>query len=269
MSGLGPPSDSEAIPPALGALSLGQQFSGFAEFKAAMANWSARAGFDIRYDKSQRKFNVVVCWIPECTFRVRASLKDKIGCVEITVLDDTHTACAGVLPSKRRSASTHNFLRTAVPKALAVDKTTKPKDVVKAIKHEYNQSITYHAAHKVLGTLNGVSMDAEREQYRQLGLLVETIRQADPEVALTLNVNPETARFRNFFICPSAARKSFENGCLPLLVCDGTFTKGKFRQILLFAVSLDANNHVLLLAWAIVSSENEANWRFFLGSLAT
>jgi len=33
--------------------------------QAAIANWSAWVGFDIRYDKSQRKFNVVVCWIPE------------------------------------------------------------------------------------------------------------------------------------------------------------------------------------------------------------
>jgi len=56
-----------------------------------MANWPARACFDIRCDKSQRKFNMVVCWIPECMFRVRAALKDKIGCLEITVLDDTHT----------------------------------------------------------------------------------------------------------------------------------------------------------------------------------
>ena len=35
---------------------------------------------------------MVVCWIPECTFRVRTALKDKIGCLGITVLDDTHTA---------------------------------------------------------------------------------------------------------------------------------------------------------------------------------
>jgi len=45
------------------------------------------------------------------------------------------------------------------------------------------------------------------------------------------------------------------------MVCDGTFTKVKFRQILLFAVTLDANNHILLLAWGLLPSENEATWK--------
>jgi len=225
-----------------------------------MAEWSAREHFDIRYKKSDNSVNLVVCWVEECTFRIRAQKKAKVGCIEVTVLNNTHTACVGLLPSKRRSVSTQTFLQATVPKIMQIDRVTKPKEIVKAINHEYNQSISYHVAHRVLGPINGTSID-EREQFRQLGLLVEIICQADPVGYVKVDIDPDTSRFRNFFICPSAARLSFENGCLPMMVCDGTFTKAKFRQILLFAVTLDANNHILLLPWGLVPSENEATWK--------
>jgi len=42
---------------------------------------------------------------------------------------------------------------------MQIDRTTKPKDILKAINHEYNQSISYQVAHRVLGTINGTSTD--------------------------------------------------------------------------------------------------------------
>jgi hypothetical protein len=145
-----------------------------------MAEWSAGEHFDIRYKKSDSPVNLVVCWVEDCAIRIRAQKKTKIGCIEVTVLNNTHTACVGLLPSKRRSVSTKTFLQETVPKIMQVNRTTKPKDIVKAINQEYNQSISYHVAHRVLRTINGTSIDDEREQFRQLGLLVETICQADP-----------------------------------------------------------------------------------------
>jgi hypothetical protein len=57
----------------------------------------------------------------------------------------------------------------------------------------------------VLGTINGTSIDEEQEQFRQLGLLVEIIRQADPAGYVKLDIDPNTSQFPSFFICPSAA----------------------------------------------------------------
>jgi hypothetical protein len=156
--------------------------------------------------------NLVFCWVEECTFPIQAQKKAKIGFIEVTVLNNTHTARVGLLPSKRRSVCTQTFLQETVPRIMQIDHTTNPKGIVKAINHEYNQSISYQVAHRVLGTINGTSIDEEREQFRQLGLLVETIRQADPAGYVKLDIDPDTSRFRNFFICPSAARLSLENG---------------------------------------------------------
>jgi len=102
MSGRPPPQ-----PPPARAIVLGQQFATFTEFKAAIAEWSARDNFDIRYKKSDSTINIVVCWIPECAFRVRAIRKVKLGCVEVTVMDATHSACIGIYSSPCKGEMFH------------------------------------------------------------------------------------------------------------------------------------------------------------------
>lgn len=45
--------------------------------------------------------------------------------------------------------------------------------------------------------------------------------------------------------------------------------KGRFAQTLLFACTIDADNHVVALAWAVVASETTENWEYFFGHLRT
>ena len=49
---------------------------------------------------------------------------------------------------------------------------------------------------------------------------------------------------------------------------NGTFLKGRFIQQLLLAVGINANGNTLMLAWAVVESENEDSWRYFFKHLA-
>ena len=44
---------------------------------------------------------------------------------------------------------------------------------------------------------------------------------------------------------------------------DGRFLKGRFIRQLLLAVGVDSNGNGLVLAWAVVESENEDSWYYF------
>ena len=47
------------------------------------------------------------------------------------------------------------------------------------------------------------------------------------------------------------------------MTVDGTFIKGCFILIILLAVRIDVNDQIILLAWAIVESENKSFWVYF------
>jgi transposase-like protein len=49
-----------------------------------------------------------------------------------------------------------------------------------------------------------------------------------------------------------------------IVAADGTFLTGRFVLTLLLAVGIDANGHNVILAWAMVESENRDSWEYFL-----
>ena len=52
------------------------------------------------------------------------------------------------------------------------------------------------------------------------------------------------------------------------MAIDGTFLKGFYAQTLLLSVTVDANGQYLLLAWAVVESENKNSWEYFFQHLS-
>ncbi|XP_072090514.1 uncharacterized protein [Arachis hypogaea] len=70
--------------------------------------------------------------------------------------------------------------------------------------------------------------------------------------------------FDKIYICLDACRNGFVKGCRPLIGLDGCFLKGYYGGQLLIAMSLDANNHVFVIAYAVTRAENIENWMWFL-----
>ena len=92
------------------ALFLGQHFAKYTDFKAVMCRWAVAAHFETRYEKSERAVDIVTCRVKECTFRVLAMYRPKLGCVVITKLISEHTACVGTDLGK-----IHSCLHLGVP----------------------------------------------------------------------------------------------------------------------------------------------------------
>src|SRR6266508_1002824 len=57
--------------------------------------------------------------------------------------------------------------------------------------------------------------------------------------------------------------------CRPVICVDGTFLSGKYHGTLLTAIIVDANNQIIPLAYAVVESENNDSWLWFLTLVRT
>ena len=72
--------------------------------------------------------------------------------------------------------------------------------------------------------------------------------------------------FKYFFLALGASIHGWKH-CRPVISVDGTFLKGKYRDTLLLATAQDGDNHLFPLAMAIVDSENDKSWHWFLSQL--
>ena len=158
-------------------------------------------------------------------------------------MDALHTSCIGQQEISREPVGRCSFLLSAASRVLAVTKSTRPKDVQAAVQQFYKQRIGYSVAYKVLQVLQKKDIEVERGEFRKIPAYLEVLKKEDPSGRFILKTDLATERFQRLFISPSACRETFRS-CPKIVACDGTFTKSKFRQTLLFAVTIDGNNEV-------------------------
>ena len=60
---------------------------------------------------------------------------------------------------------------------------------------------------------------------------------------------------------------SFRECCRPLIVIDGTYLKGKFRDVMFVVATKDANNHIYPIGFGFGDEENDWSWTRFLTEL--
>ncbi|KAL0319829.1 UNVERIFIED_CONTAM: hypothetical protein Sradi_5244400 [Sesamum radiatum] len=71
-------------------------------------------------------------------------------------------------------------------------------------------------------------------------------------------------KFSKFYVCFDALKKGFLSRCRPVIWLDGCHLKGPYGDILLTAISINLNNNLYPLAYAVVSGETREAWRWFL-----
>jgi hypothetical protein len=70
-------------------------------------------------------------------------------------------------------------------------------------------------------------------------------------------------KFEALAIAPASLIKA-STYCRGFMALDATHTKSKYRMMLLIATTIDANDNLLPLAWALVPTENVEWWTWFM-----
>ena len=73
----------------------------------------------------------------------------------------------------------------------------------------------------------------------------------------------------HYYIAPSGAKHLFEHSYKQIFCIDATFLDGPLKGYFFLAVSKDANNQLVLLAFGQYHTENARNWATFCKQVAT
>nr|GEW10411.1 pentatricopeptide repeat-containing protein [Tanacetum cinerariifolium] len=86
------------------------------------------------------------------------------------------------------------------------------------------------------------------------------------KAGVTLNPDIKTY-FDRFYVCFKGLKEGWKLGCRNVIVLDGFFLKKPNVGEILTAIGRDENNHIFLVACAVVNVENKDNWSWFLDLL--
>ena len=118
----------------------------------------------------------------------------------------------------------------------------------------------YRALSKARNEIEG----NHNESYTKLPKYAELLRKYNPHSIYKIHYDRPTlfveSRFLRIFISFKAQRSGFVKGYIPFIGFNGCFLKGLFGGVLLTAVTLDANNNIFPIAFALTECENKETW---------
>ena len=125
--------------------------------------------------------------------------------------------------------------------------------------------ISYRQAHRLREQIINEQEGSEIDSFALIPDLLNRIealslKQTTDHAAEAVLSN--TGEFEALAIAPGPCR-SASTALRPYTGLDGTHTKSRFRMMLLIATGIDANGQILLLAWALVPTENKEWWTWF------
>ncbi|CAL8169562.1 unnamed protein product [Prunus armeniaca] len=249
---------------------VGQKFiGGVIEFREKLCKYAIEKGFKVRYLKNEKERVTAQCSkkvSDGCRWRVHASLCPANGFFYIRSLNNEHT-CKGRIRERTSSMMSSKIVSSVLVDQIQSTPLIKPIEIVKDFKKNYGLDISYHNAWYGKELAKKRVHGDESLSYKHLAWYVGAVLSSNPGSRCILECDPESSRFKRFFISFHACIEGFRF-CRPLLFLDGTFIKNKYKGHLLAATGKNGNQGMYPLAFAVVDSENEENWTWFLQNLA-
>jgi hypothetical protein len=248
-------------------LQRSQLFFDVNEFRDVLRDYIIQESFDILRVKNEKSKVTAICASEGCPWRIHASPAPDGVAFMIKSYEPKHTCI-------RRSEKT-NATSTWIAKKLKGSLNADPNMSYKLMSNELsskfgieaNHMQLYRARKKGREELEGSHADSYKKKVKYAHLLLEKNRGNIVKLNFHDGTSLEHRVFKRIFVCLAACKDGFVKGCRPFFGLDGCHLKGPYGGVLLSAVSLDANNGLFPIAFAVVEVESKDSWSFFLECL--
>ncbi|XP_028105091.1 uncharacterized protein LOC114304124 [Camellia sinensis] len=143
----------------------------------------------------------------------------------------------------------------------------RPADVAYTFKADCGLDISYHVVWLGAEKAREAMLGDYLTSFDQLRWYGDAVQHYNPGSHINIDYDLKTSQFTRLFVAFAVCINGFKY-CCPLLFLDGTFLKGRYNGQLLAATTKDGNQGLFPVAFAIVDSESESNWSWFLYELS-
>nr|XP_017225140.1 PREDICTED: uncharacterized protein LOC108201359 [Daucus carota subsp. sativus] len=167
-------------------------------------------------------------------------------------------SCLSTTITRDHPNLTSSEIAGVIKSQIVADPTIKEKVLLATAKDKFG----YEPGRKKIRNAKKIAMEdihgSWEGSYEDLPHLMEALQ--------SFNVATKEVTFRRLFWAFKPCIDGFEY-CRPVILIDGTHLYGPYPGVLLSATAVDGFSHILPLAFAIVESENNSSWDWFMDRL--
>ncbi|KAF4237542.1 hypothetical protein CNMCM6805_006873 [Aspergillus fumigatiaffinis] len=211
-----------------------------------------------RVYKSDARRYMTRCRNRDCNYMVRVSWRKK-RCEAFVSMYKPHT-CSPDTHGNWRPAASVNYLAPTYQSL--VQGSSKPTAAqILEIERRRGNPIQYHQGYRTLKAIERNLYGDAAESFEKLPAFLSRLAKVDHAGYWKMETKNDV--FHRCFVAPAATLHAYTH-CRRFLTIDRAPWKTKWDFSLLVAATLDANDQVLPLAWAVVPDEKVESWAFFL-----
>nr|AAO38004.1 putative mutator-like transposase [Oryza sativa Japonica Group]ABF97435.1 transposon protein, putative, Mutator sub-class [Oryza sativa Japonica Group] len=212
----------------------------------------------------------VKCENPRCKWKVHAT-KRSSGTWRISQVGKAHS-CAAAEGSRSHRQLTSKFIANRLCNAIKLQHTLSASALALYIFEVFQYRVKYGKAWRAREEAMKLIYGEWGEAYVHLPTLLQAIKQRNPSMVYHIDTHPDRVVnidgvtkkiFMRAFWCFGPSIEAFKH-CRPVLAIDATFLTGKYSDAFMTALSADAEDQLVPLAFASVEKENSRDWCWFI-----
>ncbi|KAH1262161.1 hypothetical protein GmHk_02G004845 [Glycine max] len=217
-------------------LELGMEFGTLGEFKSALREYSILMGREFKWKKNDKQRARAKCKKAFCDWEIYCAKNEVRNSFQIKTFKHNHNCCKEV----NNKQANRQWVVSKLEGKLRMQPTLKCVEALEYFKQEFGVHIEVTKMWRAMKEEKQLVEGNERKQYAKVFDYAHELLRSNPGSTVKINTMPSPEGL------------------------DGCFLKSAFGGNLLSAVGLDGNNHIYVIAYAVVDIENKDNWKWFL-----
>ncbi|XP_058189190.1 uncharacterized protein LOC131306780 [Rhododendron vialii] len=244
----------------------GQLFDSPDLFKQSVLLFAASNKFSFNYLDNSRTYYRLVCKVVGCPWKLTAKCEGSTDLVRIIMFRNEHLH--NVEDASNYKLTFRSKQVGLLFKNRIVDKPGYlPRDICRDFEHTFQCCLNYSQGWRAKEKAKEAITGPPSMTFHLVPWMCRRLVEAIPNTRAIWTSTNE-GKFKQLFVSYGCSIAAFRKGYLrPVLKLDAYFLTGYYRGHVISASAHDADDGLYPLAYAIVSSENDEDWLWFLINL--